>query len=81
MPKEPDLPEDSPEFRRAMRRLVWPWTVPGLVLALAGLAFLAAEALESPIGAVLLALGFGLEIYGLVKGRRFRKAFIASHPL
>lgn len=64
-----------------MRRIVWPWAVPGLVLALAGLAFLAAKALESPIGAALLALGLGLEIYGLVRGRRFRKAFIADRPL
>ena len=81
MPKEPDLPEDSPEFRRAMRRIVWPWAAPGLVLVLAGLVLLAATAFESPIGAALLALGLGLEIYGFVKGRRFRKAFIASHPL
>jgi hypothetical protein len=64
-----------------MRRIVWPWALPGLVLALAGVAVLAATAFASPIGAALLALGFGLEIFGGVKGRRFRKAFIASHPL
>ncbi len=81
MPKEPDLPEDGPEFRRAMKRVVWPWAVPGLVIALVGVVVLFASAFASPIGAGLFALGFGLELVGLVKGRRFRKAFIASHPL
>ena len=81
MPKEPDLPEDSAEFRRRMKRVVWPWAVPGLVVALAGITLLWATAFESAIGAALLGLGFGLEAVGLVKGRRFRRAYIARHPL
>ena len=81
MPKEPNLPEDKAEFRRRLKRVVWPWGIPGLLLALAGVALLWATAFESAIGAAMLGAGFGLEFVAIAKARRFRRAYIASHPL
>ena len=81
MPKEPDLPEHSAEFRAAIRRVVWPWAIPGLVLGLAGALVLFLTAFSDPLGYGLFGLGLGLEIHGMIRGRRFRRDYIAAHPI
>ena len=90
MPKEPELPEDGPDFRRKVRRVARGRLWIGFALSIGGVAgAVIVAAGEEPLGGprevwaclAVMAIGWGLMGAAIATRARFRRDYIASHPI
>jgi hypothetical protein len=90
MPKEPELPEDGPDFRREVRRVARGRLWFGFALSIGGVTGAVIvgagdESLGGPRAVwaclAVMAIGWGFMGAAIAARTRFRRDYIASHPI